>query len=53
MKMNMKEFTKNYDFLKTMVQMDLSYINLDCGHNIKDFNEEKLLKEFKKSIRKL
>ena len=31
-----------------MVQPFKSYINLDCGNNIKNFNEEKLLKELPK-----
>ncbi len=32
----------------TMVQPFKSYINLDCGKNIKEFNEDKLLKELPK-----
>ena len=46
----LKKLPKNYDFFLsgTMVQPFKSYINLDCGNNIKDFNEEKLLKELPK-----
>ena len=41
---------ENIDFFLsgTMVQPFESYINLDCGVNIKDFNEDKLLKELPK-----
>ena len=41
---------ENIDFFLsgTMVQPFESYINLDCGINIKNFNEDKLLKELPK-----
>ena len=41
------KITENSDFFLsgTMVQPFESYINLDCGKNINDFNEKKLLKE--------
>ena len=48
-----KELDKNINnkdfFLSgTMVQPFLSYINLDCGKNINEFNENKLLRELPK-----
>lgn len=41
---------ENIDFFLsgTMVQPFESYINLDCGTNIKNFNEDKLLRELPK-----
>ena len=46
----LSKLPENSDFFLsgTMVQPFKSYINLDCGNNIKDFNEEKLLKELPK-----
>jgi glycosyltransferase involved in cell wall biosynthesis len=46
----LKTFKKVKDFFLsgTMVQPFESYINLDCGKTIKEFNEHKLLKELPK-----
>ena len=46
----LKSIRKNSDFFLsgTMVQPFESYINLDCGKNIKDFDEDKLLKKLPK-----
>ena len=43
----LKKITTNTDFFLsgTMVQPFESYINLDCGKNIDEFDEEKLLRE--------
>ncbi len=45
-----KTIPKNSDFFLsgTMVQPFESYINLDCGNNIENFNEKKLLSELPK-----
>ena len=46
----LKQIPKNIDFFLsgTMVQPFESYINLDCGNNINNFNEEKLLENVSK-----
>ena len=46
----LKKLPKNYDFFLsgTMVQPFKSYINLNCGYTIKNFNEQKLLEELPK-----
>tara|TARA_B100000575_G_C23076832_1_gene620289 strand:- start:143 stop:994 length:852 start_codon:yes stop_codon:yes gene_type:complete len=46
----LSKIPKNTDFFLsgTMVQPFESYINLDCGTNIENFNEQKLLKELPK-----
>tara|TARA_A100001015_G_scaffold311912_1_gene416096 strand:+ start:2753 stop:3604 length:852 start_codon:yes stop_codon:yes gene_type:complete len=46
----LKKLPENSDFFLsgTMVQPFESYINLDCGDTIKNFNEEKLLSELPK-----
>ena len=46
----LKKLPENSDFFLsgTMVQPFKSYINLDCGDTIKNFNEEKLLSELPK-----
>jgi len=43
-----KQENKDYFLSGTMVQPFKSYINLDCGKSIDDFNEEKLLSEIPK-----
>ena len=46
----LKQIPQNIDFFLsgTMVQPFESYINLDCGSNINNFNEEKLLENVSK-----
>lgn len=46
----LKKIPKNLDFFLsgTMVQPFKSYINLNCGTNINEFNEDKLLRELPK-----
>ena len=46
----LRTLSKDSDFFLsgTMVQPFKSYINLDCGNSVKNFNEEKLLKELPK-----
>ncbi len=46
----LKKMPYNKDFFLsgTMIQPFESYINFDCGKNIKEFNEEKLLQELPK-----
>ena len=46
----LQNIPKNSDFFLsgTMVQPFKSYINLDCGNNINNFNEKKLLEELPK-----
>ena len=39
---------KDFFLSGTMIQPFKSFLFLDCGNNIKDFNETKLLKEYKK-----
>ncbi len=43
----LKKLPENFDFFLsgTMVQPFKSYINLDCGNKIENFNEQKLLSE--------
>mgnify|MGYP001177701990 CR=1 FL=1 len=38
----------NFYLSGSMIQPFSSFINLDCGKNIEEFNEEKLLREYKK-----
>ena len=46
----LKKLPENFDFFLsgTMVQPFESYINLDCGENINNFDEQKLLSELPK-----
>ena len=40
---------ENFFLSGTMIQPFKSYIELDCGKTYKDFNEKKLLSEYKKN----